>query len=125
MEVDKVIEYYNKGQDVIKIKSLDEHEVYHQILKSDKIPKGHKMLLDHNSISFYEWIFNPKYKVFEVFLIDRMKIKKMLKHNLEIINEGKLSWSFDVFMQPKEILKYLEEQTKWIKILIRLMNMQK
>ncbi len=101
MDNTKTIEYYNKGQSEIKIKSIDEHEVYHQILKSDKIPKGHKMLLDHKSISLYEWIFNPKYKVYEVFNVNKYDIR--LKDIRETSREYK---------SEKEILEYLHQQIK-------------
>ena len=61
----------------------------------DKIPKGQKMLFDHRSVGFYEWLFNPKYGVFEVFDV-----------NLYNIFDVRKSKDFNT-KSPEEIIKYL------------------
>lgn len=102
-----VAEYYNDKQDIIKIKSLDEHEVYHQILKSDKIPKGHKMLFDHESISFYEWLVNKKYMVSKIFRFEHCDISEELG--------SKKDGYYDELKPVKEIIDYLHKQISEVK----------
>ena len=72
----EVVDYYNGKQDEWKILKII--DVNYKIIFRDSIyPTG-----------FYEWLFNPKYKVFEVFVKDNVQIGLFRK-------------------QPKEIIKYL------------------
>ncbi len=86
----KVIEYYNKNQDEFHIIS------YNKKIKVFKILYfGHEYKIDS-----YEFIFNPKYKVFEVFGINDMKTVLAFRK--------KGAWNLTA-RQPKEIIKYLSD----------------
>lgn len=56
------------------------------------------------NIGFYEWLFNPRYKVFEVF--DITYIKTSMLYELEGAREK------IIIRQPEEIIKYLESTIK-------------
>ncbi len=101
---DRIIKKYNEGQDIIKVKSINiefrgDEYIYFQKLKNDKIPKNHKALLDHESIGFYEFIFNPKYKVFEVFIIQLS----------DVLDYNGLSGRILGTKKPAKIIDYLAE----------------
>jgi hypothetical protein len=90
MEHKEVIEYYNNGQDEIVVKNIDNKNVVFNYNPNTGNYRIYK-------IGFYEWLFNPKYKVFEVFF----------KHNTH-------KWNLFDFIKakPQEILDYLKNQTK-------------
>ena len=84
-----IIKYYNKGQGEYKITGInDDNYVIFRIEK----PKVENYF---RAIGFYEWLVNPKYKVFEVFAVYK----------------DYLFWEDEVGMQyvrePKEIIEYL------------------
>jgi hypothetical protein len=62
------------------------------------------------TIGFYEWLFNPKYKVFEVFRIKPFIINKESDSGAIKMTTSNLNYLR--FKQPPEILSYLQSQIK-------------
>jgi hypothetical protein len=108
-KVERVKELYNNGQDEwsvwkIFVNSKDEKidlkgfinedigNIY--IRKKENKESG-------ECIGFYEWLFNPKYKVFEVFKINSV----ILANNYKVVTH---KW---IYREPEEILTYLSKQT--------------
>jgi len=85
----KLIKYYNDNQSEIKVINIDNKNV-----TFNHNPKtGNYQIY---KIGFYEWLFNPKYKVFEVFGLDAFERNHILNGALR--------------MNTEEIIKYLTEQ---------------
>jgi hypothetical protein len=97
MEYKEVIEHYNNGQDKWEIGDIisDCTQCIVYIGKSESVIRM--------NIGFYEWLFNPKYKVFEVFKVSPKYFMGFIQH--------KGIWHMGV-KQPQEILTYLKNQTK-------------
>jgi hypothetical protein len=103
MEYNEVIEHYNNGQDEYIIEMIREiHDRYNK-------PTGEYIVILEqetcNHIGFYEWLFNPKYKVFEVFKIELNYIFSMS------IGEGYIDELYGMDSVEK-ILTYLKNQIK-------------
>lgn len=97
---EKVIEIYNKGQDeyAIDIKK-DVSGDYVVFITETK--DNETFMAD-----FYEWLFGPKYKVFEVFP-QLLENESMTGNFLFMVfTRGKLNY---LKKQPAEILRYLSE----------------
>jgi hypothetical protein len=92
MEHKEVIEYYNNGQDDEKLKVED---IFIGIQNDWKV----KVLYESPSIGFYEWLFNPRYKVFEVFNIDESDI-------------ADLYFEYGEPAKTNELMQFLKESIK-------------
>jgi hypothetical protein len=106
MKHKEVIEYYNNGQD--EWNDLINIDVKNGIVEfGEWINKENGYKGIREEIDFYEWLFNPKYKVFEVFhFIITFMTKGYITFNhnpkKEVIIKNK----------PELILDYLKNQTK-------------
>jgi hypothetical protein len=85
----EVVEYYNNGQDEFENLIIDGSTV---ILWQ----KGH---LHKHVIGFYEWLFNPEYKVFEVFNIG--------EHDI-----ADLYFEYGEPAKTNELMQFLKESIK-------------
>ncbi|MHA2039629.1 MAG: hypothetical protein ACW98X_24680 [Promethearchaeota archaeon] len=104
-----VIEYYNKSDLCnFKIESVNNglnlvKECWH--IKFKDI---------HNPVGFYEFLFNPIYKVFEVFINANLNDDIInIAIGAKVIEDGIID-EFEV-QQPKQILKYLSTHSGAIK----------
>jgi hypothetical protein len=110
-KVERVKEFYNNGQDEwfvwkIFVNSKDEKidlkgfinenigNIY--IRKKENKESG-------ECIGFYEWLFNPKYKVWQVFNFPLQAIIELGKNEESFIVKG--------IKQPEEILTYLADRS--------------
>jgi hypothetical protein len=93
-KVERVKEFYNNGQD-------DKDYKIRNIYYSKKYDTWYVEFKYLPSIPFYEWLFNPKYKVFEVFKINSV----ILANNYKVVTH---KW---IYREPEEILTYLSKQT--------------
>jgi hypothetical protein len=97
----EVVDYYNNGQDEIVVKNIDNKNVVFNYNPNTGNYRIYK-------IGFYEWLFNPEYKVFEVFPVERTEFKM---HYKKCGTWGKPVMKYkDLSVQ--EILDYLKKQIK-------------
>jgi hypothetical protein len=100
MEHKEVIEYYNNGQDEYNIESIFQRNNRGTNDISENDP--YYVSINCNQKGFYEWLFNPRYKVFEVFKLGRADMEE---------NIFEVSWVYNyTTKQPQEILDYLKNQ---------------
>lgn len=104
----EVIKYWNENQDEWKVEHIENKAV-----RIHEIHNAHTVV---SIIGFYEWLFNPKYKVFEVFGINLTKAfyrVNILDVNNELIrNNSSCVNIFSTAKTPPEIIKYLGKQGK-------------
>ncbi len=101
----QIIEYvYNKRQNEYEIWGIDKYKETYFVTERHyyiDIKKQRRKSLP-NKMGFYEWLFNPKYKVFEI-----LKIKV---HAPMYDNSGKLEGAR---LKPiKEIIDYIYKEIK-------------
>jgi hypothetical protein len=108
-ELDRLIEKYNSGQDYCQIKHYTEGNVFGFMFLIEKSKvfvkeKGNVIKFTGSEsqtrwVGFYEWLFNPKYKVFEVFGFDNPNDLWSICHDYKIM-----------FKPVPEIIKYLAKE---------------
>jgi hypothetical protein len=102
---EKVKEIYNNGQDEYRIKYDWVDEFANK--KGWFIKSDNKYFLGNDwvPIGFYEWLINPKYKVFEVYkkyINDIIEFGKFIDKIVGMCLNNK---------QPEEIIKYLADRS--------------
>jgi hypothetical protein len=109
----EIKEYYNNGQD----------EFENLIIDGETVVLWQKGHLHKHVIGFYEWLFNPKYKVFEVFGQKKQVCSDCWKEENEycVVNAGQHSYMISkshalakwcIGKQSQEILDYFKQQIK-------------
>lgn len=116
VKLDKIKDVYNERQhQFVIIAFLDEEEntvLIHELIKPD--------FEIRTRISFYEWLFSPKYKVFEVFEVFGIRVYVCLFNDEANVPFAKvkspeqiIDYIFSTFHNPmpkaKKILKYHSE----------------
>jgi hypothetical protein len=105
MEHKEVIEHYNNGQDEYENRGIYKNYLGDYVVKIYyEYDSETKTICKEIEIGFYEWLFNPKYKVFEVFKLGRADMEE---------NIFEVSWVYNyTTKQPQEILDYLKNQIR-------------
>ena len=91
-ETQAVQEYYNQGQSEYSICDIGEDFV--------RIKRFGTITEHYYKIGFYEWLFNPKYKVFEVFQVNS------IIGDISGLFTAKEKWRY-IPKQSTEIIDYL------------------
>lgn len=117
-DLQRLADIYNERQKV--------HEVQF-LYMGKKVIIELRAIEKEEEIGFYEWLFNPKYKVFEVFLPEEYlckdcggfsfnKICKSGTHTATLSGQHYIKniWkNGKVLKQPQEIIKYILKENKW------------
>jgi hypothetical protein len=108
-KVERVKELYNNGQDEYEIKKIyknihGEYKVVIRKISKNAIVKRWEWEREKD---FYEWLINPKYKVFEIFPKASKGILVRLESTFHVNNVWK-NW----FKQPEKILTYLADRRR-------------
>lgn len=101
-KIQDIIKYYNKNQD--EWWTTDYNDDYQMYVEEYDDNQGCCLNSgDKYWIGFYEWLFNPKYKVFEIF---KVKTGSVMEAVILSYDQG------DKVYAVPEILEYLYKQIK-------------